>query len=187
MKSKMFRKTIAYYIVIIMAALSLLFPFSAAANDVSDKNNISNAQHKHSYSTITTKATLSRNGKKVRKCSECGASETVLTIYRPQTIYLSKTKYIYDGKEKMPSVIVKDLNGKSLKSGTDYTASYASGRKECGTHTVTVTFKGNYSGKKSLEFKISLGKVEELERQDGNYMNLNWRKVTGATGYEVYV
>lgn len=171
------------FVIILALIMSISFAICVVADDKENES----TEHEHSYSTITTKATLSQNGKKVKKCSVCGASETILTIYRPKSIYLSKTEYVYDGNVKKPSVVVKDTNGKALENGTDYTVSYPSGRTECGTYTVTVTFKGNYSGNKSLEFKIKLGTVKALERQDGNYMNLSWSEVTGASGYEVYV
>ncbi|WP_322354184.1 BspA family leucine-rich repeat surface protein [Paratractidigestivibacter sp.] len=46
------------------------------------------------------------------------------------------------------------LGGKTLKQGTDYTAVYAN-NVNAGTATVTVTFKGNYSGTAKGTFKIT--------------------------------
>ena len=56
------------------------------------------------------------------------------------------------GKELKPSPTVK-LNGKTLKSGRDYTVSYAN-NKNVGTATITITGKGNYTGTKKATFKI---------------------------------
>ncbi|MFR5876178.1 MAG: leucine-rich repeat domain-containing protein [Eubacterium sp.] len=140
----------------------------------------------HSYkNTSITKATTSKNGKKLWKCSRCGTSKKTI-IYYPKTIKLSKTTYTYDGKAKKPSVTVKDSKGNTLKNGTDYTVSYSSGRKELGTYTVKVTFKGKYSGKKSLKFKINLGKVTGLKQKPDKGIYFKWNKVIGATGYDVY-
>ena len=45
--------------------------------------------------------------------------------------------------------------GKTLVNGTDYTVTYASGRVAVGTYKVTVNMKGNYTGTKTLSFKIN--------------------------------
>lgn len=109
----------------------------------------------HQYKvTSTTKATLSKNGSITKKCSKC-ASTNKSTIYYAKTFSLSATSYTYNGKTKTPSVTVKDYKGKTLKKDTDYTVSYASGRKNAGTYKVTVKMKGNYSGEKILTFKIN--------------------------------
>jgi len=68
---------------------------------------------------------------------------------------LSTTTYTYNGKVKTPSVTIKDSKGTVLKKDTDYTVTYASGRKNAGTYKVTVTMKGNYSGTKTASFKIN--------------------------------
>ena len=68
-------------------------------------------------------------------------------------VSLSKTSYTYNAKTKTPSVTVK-LNGTTLSEGTDYTVSYASGRKNVGTYKVTVTGTGKYTGSKAKTFTI---------------------------------
>ena len=69
---------------------------------------------------------------------------------------ISTTNYTYDGKAKTPSVTVKNAAGATLKNGTDYTVSYASGRKNVGSYKVTVTFKGDkYIGSKFVYFNIN--------------------------------
>ncbi len=139
----------------------------------------------HTYTTTTTKATLKKNGKTVSKCNGCGNEKTTV-IYYPKTIKLSATTYTYNGKTKTPSVTVKDSKGNKLKSGTDYTVTYPKKRKSVGKYTVTVTFKGNYSGTKKLTFeivpaKVSISKVSAGKKQ----LTATWKTVSGATGYEV--
>jgi len=124
-----------------------------------DQETLSNATiHFNSTSkkitTKTTKATLSKNGSIVKKCSICGEVISKTTIKYAKTFSLSATSYVYNGKVKTPTVTVKDSAGKTLKEGTDYTVTYASGRKNAGTYKVTVKMKGNYSGTKTLTFKI---------------------------------
>ena len=47
------------------------------------------------------------------------------------------------------------MNGKILEKNTDFTVTYASGRKNAGTYKVTVKLKGNYSGSGTKTFKIT--------------------------------
>ncbi|MBE6785632.1 MAG: hypothetical protein E7538_10195, partial [Ruminococcaceae bacterium] len=61
-----------------------------------------------------------------------------------------------------------------------------SGRKNPGKYTVTVTFKGKYSGTKKLSFtikpaKATLSKVSAGSKQ----LTATWKTVTAVTGYEV--
>ena len=58
----------------------------------------------------------------------------------------------YTGKQIKPAVTVKH-GTKTLKAGTDYTVSYTN-NINVGTATVTITGKGNYTGKKVIKFRI---------------------------------
>ncbi len=114
-----------------------------------------NRKTNHSYKTVITKATLSKNGKKEYKCKTCGyVSSNKTTIYRPYSFKLSTTSYTYNGKVKKPTVTIKDYAGKTISS-SNYTVTYASGRKNVGTYKVTIKMKGNYTGAKTLTFKIN--------------------------------
>ena len=55
---------------------------------------------------------------------------------------------------RSPSVVIKDSKGNIIGSA-NYTLSKPSGRKNVGKYTVTVTLKGNYSGKNSVTYKIN--------------------------------
>lgn len=109
----------------------------------------------HTYKITTAKATLSKNGSIVKKCTVCGKNGGKTEIYYPKTIKLSATSYAYNGKIKTPTVTVKSWAGKALKKNTDFTITYASGRKNVGKYAVTIKFKGNYSGTKKLYFNIN--------------------------------
>lgn len=102
------------------------------------------------------KATLTENGLTAGShCEWCGEIlEKQKVIYYPKTITLSKTSYTYNGKVQKPSVKVIDSAGKTISSQY-YTVSYSSGCKNAGSYTVTVSFKGNYSGSKKLTYKIT--------------------------------
>jgi len=58
----------------------------------------------------------------------------------------------YSGKSKKPVPFVV-VEGKTLKSGTDYTVAYKN-NKSVGTATVTITGKGNYKGSVVKTFEI---------------------------------
>ncbi|MGN1328265.1 MAG: CotH kinase family protein [Eubacterium sp.] len=104
-----------------------------------------------------------------------------------KSVKLSKTAYTYDGKVKKPTVTVKDSNGKTLKNGTDYTVIYASGRKNVGSYAVKITFKGDYSGSKTLYFKIipKTPSISSLTAKTKGF-TVKWKKIsTQVTGYQI--
>ena len=140
----------------------------------------------HAYRTTTTKATLSKNGSIVKKCTVCGHTASS-TIKYAKTFTLSTTSYTYDGKVKTPTVTVKDSAGKTLKKNTDYTVSYAKGRKNVGTYKVTIKLKGNYSGTKTLNFKINPAKtaVSKLTASKNSIKVNVTKKSTQVTGYQI--
>ncbi len=123
----------------------------------------------HSYKTTTTKATLSKNGSVVKKCTVCGKVASNTAIKYVKSFRLSTTTYTYDGKVKTPSVTVKDSAGKTLKKNIDYTVTYASGRKNAGTYKVTVKMIGKYSGTKTLTFKINPAKISSYKLSATTY------------------
>ena len=103
---------------------------------------------------VTKKATEKNSGVKYLVCESCGKNFNKMTIDKIASVKLSYKNTKYNGKVKKPEVIATDSNGYELYEGTDYTVKYQSGRKEVGTYTVTVTFKGDYSGTKKLKFNI---------------------------------
>ncbi len=112
-----------------------------------------------STKTKTTPSTLNKAGSIKEICTGCNKIVSETKIYRIKTVSLSTTEYIYNGKSKKPSVIVKDWQGNLLTKGIDYTVSYQKGRKNVGIYLVSVTFKGNYSGTKNVIFNINPKKI----------------------------
>lgn len=94
------------------------------------------------------------------------------------------TSKSYTGKALKPSITIKDGN-KKLVSGTDYTVTYKNNTKP-GKATATITGKGNYTGTKTLTFKIVPKKVTLTGKTSGTKEALSWKKSTGAAGYEIY-
>ena len=141
----------------------------------------------HKYKTTTTKATTSKNGKVVTACTVCKKVSKTTVIYKASSVKLSKTSYTYNGKAQKPKVVIKNSKGKALTEGKDYTVKYPKGMKNPGSYTVTVTFKGNYSGKKTLTFTIAPKAPTLKVSAAKKSAKLSWNKQTGATGYNVYM
>lgn len=137
----------------------------------------------HKYTNITTKATLTKNGKITPTCSVCKATKTATTIYYPKTFTIAIQTYT--GKALKPNVTIKDSNGKVI-ANTNYTVSY-SNNTAIGTAKAKVIFKGNYSGSKSIKFKIVPAQVTGLKASSvaTTSLKLSWTKVNGAKYYKV--
>ena len=69
------------------------------------------------------------------------------------TVTLDDTSVQFDGTAKTPSVTSVVVDGKTLNAETDYEVSYRD-NTYVGTATVTITFKGNYTGTATATFEI---------------------------------
>lgn len=148
------------------------------------------ATGKHDYGKnpkITThKATTSKDGYTSKKCLVCKKDVKVSTIYRIKTVSLSKTSYTYNGRNQKPGVTVKDAKGKTISSKY-YTVSYPKSCKSVGTYTVTIQFKGNYSGTVKKTYTIvpkgtSISKLTAVSKG----FSVKWSKQTSQTsGYQI--
>lgn len=83
-------------------------------------------------------------------------------------VTLSNGDFTYNGQQQRPAVTV-DCYGLPLNENVDYTLSWSDDCKNAGQKTVTVAFKGNYSGTvsktyeiKQKEIGISWGATESL-------------------------
>ncbi len=145
------------------------------------------AKKAHTYKENVAKAQIGKNGSVKKLCTVCGKQDgKTTTIYAIDTVKLAKTSYTYDGDAHKPSVTVKDTKGKKLTKNTDYSVSYSKGCKNPGKYTVTVKFKGNYTGTKKLTYTInpkavSISKVTAKSKG----FKVTWKKGTMITGYEI--
>ncbi len=141
----------------------------------------------HTLKQTVNKATISENGSIVSYCTVCGEEVSKSEILRPDTFELSECEYVCDGEQKTPEVTVKDISGVVLKENEDYTVSYQGDRKNPGKHSVVITFKGSYTGTKTLDFSILPGLVSNITAtQNTGAVTLTWNKAEGATGYRVF-
>lgn len=134
---------------------------------------------------VIEKASPGKDGSYGRICSKCGAVEKE-TIYAPEELELSDDRYTYNGKKYKPSVVVTDTEGDTIPD-TDYTVSYGN-NKDAGVATVTVKFKGNYSGSLKTSFTIipkTVASVPSLTAKSKSIV-VKWKKQTVQTsGYQI--
>ena len=185
--------------------------FTMPASAVSVKATYKNAPHTptptpthtHNLTLVAAKAaTCTEDGKEAYyKCEDCGKFyEDVLGTKEitdlaswgniakiAHTTKLKATSLTYNGKVRTPKVIVKDRTGKTLVKNTDYTVSYAKGRKYVGKYAVKITFKGKYSGTKTLYFTIKPKATSISSLTAGSKkFTVKWKKqATQTTGYQV--
>ena len=69
------------------------------------------------------------------------------------TVTLDDTSVQFDGTAKTPGVTSVVVDDKTLNAETDYEVSYRD-NTYVGTATVTITFKGNYTGTATVTFEI---------------------------------
>ena len=106
---------------------------------------------------------------------------------------LSANNFTYNGQVQKPSVIVKDSAGKALKLNTDYTVTYSDANsKNVNKYIVTINFKGNYSGTKTIGYCINPKGTDFLASNKGgikavkNGFTLKWTKQSSfVTGYKI--
>lgn len=149
---------------------------------------LSASKHTHDYKYITDCIDWEHNCKEMYYyCRNCGCEKTV-RVDAPKTVTLSQTSYTYNGKEKKPAITVKDTKGNKISSQY-YTISYSSGRKTVGEYTVTVKYKGKYSGFDSIKKTFTIvpkGTTISSLTAGSKKISAKWNKqVTQTTGYQI--
>ncbi|MBQ1390389.1 MAG: InlB B-repeat-containing protein, partial [Firmicutes bacterium] len=104
--------------------------------------------------TRTYTATVKLDGKTYTSKQTETIPKTAVTLAAKN---VTVSNAVYNGTAQKPAV-VKD-GTKTLKEGTDYTATYKA-NTDVGTATVTVTGKGAYSGTVTKTFKITAANVK---------------------------
>ncbi|MBQ6388052.1 MAG: C40 family peptidase [Mogibacterium sp.] len=106
-------------------------------------------------------------------------------VYVPQTFKLSKSLYEYTGSACKPGVTVIDSGGNVI-AGSMYTLTYSNNVK-IGKASVKVTFRGDYSGTKVLNFTIGPKGTTAVKGADkASKFTIKWKKQTAnTTGYQI--
>ncbi len=140
----------------------------------------------HQYATtVTAKATPSKDGSMVKKCAVCGETSGNTVIARIQSVTLNKTKYVYNKKAQKPAVTVKDSNGTPIDSKF-YTVEYKD-NQNVGQASLTVQLKENYEGTVTKTFQI-VPKATKLTKVTSTAKGFQaaWKKQKeSTTGYQL--
>ena len=107
------------------------------------------------------KATTDKDGKtEGASCSKCHfVIEAQKTVPAIDKVTLSDEEFLFDGKDKKPSVTVTDRIGKILTEGVDYTVTFPESSSKVGEYTVTVDFIGDYEGQVQKTYVIKAESV----------------------------
>lgn len=102
------------------------------------------------------------------------------------SVALKTTTYTYNGKVKTPAVVAKN-NKKEVIAKDNYTVKYASGRKNVGKYSVTVTFKNGYTGKYTKTFQIlpKGTKIKSVKATKKGFTAKWSKQATQTTGYQL--
>ena len=152
-------------------------------NNKTDKTTVSKLSANKTY-YVRVRSYTNRNGKVYYGAwSDIKSIKTANNDITKATVSGISTK-AFTGKAITQKIAVR-YNGKTLKSGTDYTVSY-SNSKYVGTATVKITGKGSYSGTITKTFKIFPAKqeIKKLSAKSKGF-SVTWVKKGSATGYEV--
>lgn len=140
----------------------------------------------HTKVSEITKASTSKDGKIITKCSVCNEELSSIIIYYPKTVSLSTRTYTYSGFALKPKVTVKDLKGKKI-SASNYEVSYQS-NKNVGIASVIVKFKGSkYSGtiKKTFNINPTPTNIVKLTAVPKGFKAMWKKQTTQINGYEI--
>ena len=149
------------------------------------KNDIS-YKERHTWNSVTKKATTEKNGQTYKKCKRCGKISSKKVIYYPKTITLSNTTFTCNGNKRKPRVTVTGSDGKVI-AADNYSVTYSKGCTEPGTYSVKVTFKGSYEGSVIRKFKIvpittTIKKLTPKSRS----LTVEWvKQPLKTTGYQI--
>ncbi len=118
-----------------------------------------------------------------------GSKEVIFNILRKsiaRCTFSTVSDQVYTGKDVKPSVAVLD-DGTALTKGTDYTLMYSNNRK-AGVASVIIAGKGNYTGTKTIRFKIKPGAITGLAQttSSASAIGIAWSEAGAVTGYEIY-
>jgi hypothetical protein len=115
--------------------------------------------YKNNVNAGTATVTITGTGKYTGTVNKSFTITQPTTSLEAAAVTLETTTYTYDGKAKEPAVKSVVVGTTTLKSGTDYKATYAN-NTNVGTATVTITGAGNYTGTAMTTFTITAASLE---------------------------
>lgn len=142
-------------------------------------------RHSHSWTrTDYEKGSFEYSGSADWECESC--NQRKMEFYPMMNkVVLSRTSAVYTGSVIRPLITVKDVDGKNVNA-SNYTVSYSNNRN-VGRAKVTVSGIGNYTGRKTVTFKIypkatTVTKVTRAKKA----FTVKWKKQAAQTdGYQI--
>ncbi len=108
-------------------------------------------------------------------------------IYKVGEVKLSDTCFIYNASVQKPDVIAKNSKGEVLIKNKDYKVVYTGDSIYPGNFSVRLDFIGNYSGSKTLNYRIIIEEIiPEIDGVTENSIVLSWRKGHTDLNYRIY-
>ena len=87
-------------------------------------------------------------------CSACSSGMySIESVQFTPTVTLSRTRILYNGRTRSPSVTVESSKYDLVK-GTDYTIAKSPGRKDVGRYDIKVELTGHFKGSKTVSYWI---------------------------------
>lgn len=105
----------------------------------------------------------------------------------PSSVILYTSTFTYNKRTVTPEIFVRNADRKGLVQNRDYQVSYTGNRKNVGTHGITVSGKGNYSGSVTKSFRINPPKTKLSKLNAGKRsVTVKWKKQTQqVSGYQI--
>ncbi|MCD7796889.1 MAG: hypothetical protein LUG95_04595, partial [Clostridiales bacterium] len=141
--------------------------------------------------TKTLKITIKPKGTKITKLTVGKNKFTVQ--WKKQSKQMTGYELQVSTSKKFPSSKVKTktftITDKKKISSDSYTVTYAKGRKNVGKYKVTVKFKGNYSGTKTLYFTVKpkATKLISIKTYSDEVVIKRKKQTKQVTGYEIQI
>ena len=124
--------------------------------------------------TIDQPATADQDGSKSIHCSVCGEKKNVTVIPKVSNISLTPSTVTYIGGTYNPILVIQDSAGRII-SPKYYEVKKPDGRKNVGTYTYTISFKGEYAGTVEVPFEIvPVGTVLTVPSVKKNSITVKW-------------
>lgn len=149
--------------------------------------------HIHSFGAVQTypahfdqnDSALSYDGYSESICAFCPANAITAYYIVPGWANVKTKSFTYNKKKKTTTVTVYDRAGNVIPS-SNYTVSYKNNTNP-GFGTVTVKFKGVYTGSMSyqLTIKPKTQSISSLKSGSKKKMTLKWKKDSTVTGYQI--
>lgn len=150
---------------------------------------IAHAHEWNDFYTLDLPSSVESAGCRSIHCKLCDAvkENSTIVIPRIESVSLSATQFVCDGKVKKPAVKVTDETGAVLSEGKDYVVSGTTGAKGVGTYTLTVEFLNRYSGSKKLSYSLVLKKMSapSISKVAVTKIKISWTNVYGASEVQI--